>query len=352
MEFTSQVPVQIRRSGRNNSEGIDYSMSQWYPKVVEYDRDGWHATPYIAREYYGVWGDFDVRIVMDSSYTIAATGVLQNASAIGKGYADRTVEPTTNQLMWHFSAERVHDFVWAADRDYLHTKRKMSGGPELHFFFQNDTAILDNWTLLPDYTEKCFAIMKDLVGAYPYPVYSVIQGGDGGMEYPMATLVMGTGKKNGLIGVTVHEAIHSWFQGLLGNNEGDYPWMDEGFDTYYDEQVMDSLTVLAALAALAAGTWAFAQPADGPMMGPGRDGERPWGFRMPWGDRGEMMGTGMMGPGMMRMMLIVMDTDGDGALSLEEVQAVHARVFAAMDANDDGRVTPEEMEGFMHGETE
>ena len=113
------------------------------------------------------------------------------------------------------------------------------------------------------------------------------------------------------------------------------------------------IAVLAALAALAAGTWAFAQPADGPMMGPGRDGERPWGFRMPWGDRGEMIGPGMMGPGMMRMMLIVMDTDGDGALSLEEVQAVHARMFAAMDADDDGRVTPEEMEGFMHGaETE
>jgi hypothetical protein len=70
---------------------------------------------------------------------------------------------------------------------------------------------------------------------------------------------------------------------------------------------------------------------------------------MPWGDRGDMMGSGMMGPGMMRMMLIVMDTDGDGALSLEEVQTVHARMFAAMDGNDDGRVTPEEMEAFMHG---
>jgi hypothetical protein len=112
------------------------------------------------------------------------------------------------------------------------------------------------------------------------------------------------------------------------------------------------MAALTVLAALATGSGAFAQPGDGPMMGPGRDGERPWGLRMPWGDRGDMMGPGMMGPGMMRMMLIVMDTDGDGALSLEEVQAVHARMFAAMDADDDGRVTPEEMEGFMHGETE
>jgi hypothetical protein len=114
------------------------------------------------------------------------------------------------------------------------------------------------------------------------------------------------------------------------------------------EQPMKT-AILAALAALATGSWAFAQGGEGPMMGPGRDGDRPWGFRMPWGDRGEMMGPGMMGPGMMRMMLIVMDTDGDGALSLEEVQTVHARMFAAMDGNDDGRVTPEEMEAFMHG---
>jgi hypothetical protein len=110
--------------------------------------------------------------------------------------------------------------------------------------------------------------------------------------------------------------------------------------------------ILAALVALVTGPWAAAQPSDGPMMGPRGDDARPWGYRMQRGDWDNMMGPGMMGPGMMRMMLIVMDTDGDGALSLEEMQAVHARMFAAMDGNDDGRVTPEEMEGFMHGDKE
>jgi len=115
--------------------------------------------------------------------------------------------------------------------------------------------------------------------------------------------------------------------------------------------------ILATLVALSAGSWAAAQPADGPMMRPGAEGVPPWGYMMQRGDRAGMMGPGMMGPGMMgpgmmRMMLIVMDADGDGALSLEEVQAVHARVFAAMDADGDGRVTPEEMETFMHGEPE
>ena len=56
LEYISQVPVQIRRSGRNNKEGIDYSMAQWFPKIAEYDKDGWHANPYIAREFYAPWG--------------------------------------------------------------------------------------------------------------------------------------------------------------------------------------------------------------------------------------------------------------------------------------------------------
>jgi len=75
--FEAQVPVQIRRSGRNNAEGIGYSMSQWYPKIVEYDKDGWHPTPYIAREFYGVWGDYDVKISIDKKYMVAATGVFR-----------------------------------------------------------------------------------------------------------------------------------------------------------------------------------------------------------------------------------------------------------------------------------
>ncbi|WP_421019903.1 hypothetical protein, partial [Klebsiella pneumoniae] len=62
VSFEAQVPLQVRRSGRDNAEGIRYSMSQWYPKVVEYDYQGWNANPYIAREFYGVWGDFDVQI--------------------------------------------------------------------------------------------------------------------------------------------------------------------------------------------------------------------------------------------------------------------------------------------------
>lgn len=82
MEWTAQIPLQIRRNGRNNSEGIDYSMAQWYPKLCEYDEQGWHANPYIGREFYGVWGDFDVSISIDRNYAVAAGGYLQNPNEV------------------------------------------------------------------------------------------------------------------------------------------------------------------------------------------------------------------------------------------------------------------------------
>lgn len=88
LNFNGQVPVQIRRSGRNNAEGVALSMTQWYPKLAEYDVTGWHADPYIAREFYGVWGDFDVKITIDAAYTIGGTGYLQNPDEIGHGYGD------------------------------------------------------------------------------------------------------------------------------------------------------------------------------------------------------------------------------------------------------------------------
>ena len=98
MVFEGQVPVQIRRSGRNNKEGVDLSMTQWYPKMVEYDKDGWHPNFYIGREFHGVWGDFDVSITIDRDYVIGGTGYLQNPKEIGHGYAKKDKKTTAKTL--------------------------------------------------------------------------------------------------------------------------------------------------------------------------------------------------------------------------------------------------------------
>jgi hypothetical protein len=94
-------------------------MTQWYPKIAEFDFEGWHADPYIAREFH-VWGDFDVNITIDKEYTLGGSGYLQNQNEIGHGYEDAGVTVNypkkTQMLTWHFVAPMVHDFAWAADK--------------------------------------------------------------------------------------------------------------------------------------------------------------------------------------------------------------------------------------------
>lgn len=242
MKFNSQVPLQIRRTGRDNKEGISYSMTQWYPKLAEYDKDGWHADPYVGREFHGVWGSFDVTIHLDAKYLIGGTGYLQNAQEIGHGYSSKPVNRKPgNKLSWHFKVDKVHDFAWAADPDYTHDIVKVEGIPTLHFIYQKDGKLDQNWQDLKSYAVKTFQIMNEKYGKYPYEDYTIIQGGDGGMEYPMATLIVGGGSFRGLVSVTVHESIHSWYQGVLAFNESKYPWMDEGFTTYCQYMIMDAL---------------------------------------------------------------------------------------------------------------
>lgn len=234
MSFEGQVPLQIRRSGRDNSEGISYSMSQWYPKIAEYDERGWHAHPYVGREFYSPWGNFKVNITIDKNYILGGTGVLQNGNEIGYGYqSDTTEEPKRKgkTLTWKFIAENVHDFMWAADPDYKHVVAQVPNGPTLHFLYQEDSATI-HWQQLPAFTIKAFQYISEHFGEYPYPEFSVVQGGDGGMEYAMSTLITGHRSLTSLVGVTVHEALHSWYQGILATNESYYSWMDEGFTSY------------------------------------------------------------------------------------------------------------------------
>lgn len=244
MSFSSQVPLQIRRSGRNNAEGIDYSMAQWYPKLCEYDYQGWHANPYIGREFYGVWGDFDVTLHIDAKYMVGGTGYLQNPEQIGKGYTQNTVTPKPDKngkLSWHFFAPNVHDFLWAADPDYTHTSLKRADGLTLHFFYQSNDKTKDNWEALPAIMDRAFDYINKNFGQYDYKQYSFIQGGDGGMEYPMATLITGERNIGSLAGVAVHELMHSWYQMMLATNESLYAWMDEGFTSYASSRVMQHL---------------------------------------------------------------------------------------------------------------
>ncbi|WP_422082793.1 M1 family metallopeptidase [Ulvibacterium sp.] len=244
MEFKGQVPVMIRRAGRNSNEGVALSMSQWYPKMAEYDFEGWHADPYIAREFYGVWGDFDVKLTIDKEYVVGGTGYLQNPQEIGHGYetpGTKVGRTKGKTLTWHFKAPMVHDFMWAADPDYIHDTLPMENGPTLHFFYKKDPQIIENWKNLQPKTVEAMDFFSKNIGAYPYNQYSVVQGGDGGMEYAMSTLITGKRSFGSLVGVMVHELAHSWFQHALATNESKHAWMDEGFTTFISTLCMNEI---------------------------------------------------------------------------------------------------------------
>jgi len=261
LKFDAQVPLQVRRSGRDNAEGVRYSMSQWYPKLCEYDYEGWHPTPYVGREFYGVWGDYDVNITIDKTYIIASTGYLQNANQIGYGYESagtKVTRPAGPTLTWHFIAPNVHDFMWAADPEYKHLTKTVRDGMVLHVFYKISKPHLQKifdalspnvksrykdvneyiaqyeaqWkNVLPE-AARALPYMEQTFGPYAYKQYSFVHGGDGGMEYPMATLIKGPS-----MGTVIHEWMHSWYQMMLATNESLYPWMDEGFTTYAEERV-------------------------------------------------------------------------------------------------------------------
>ncbi len=269
LEWTAQVPLQVRRSGRDNPEtGVRFTMTQWYPKMAEYDYEGWHPTPYIAREFYGVWGDYDVTINIDMNYVLGGSGNIVNPNEVGFGYQAKGVtvkQPAGNKRTWRFLAPNVHDFAWAADPDYKLITRQITNGPTIHVLYNgqatqaawedmspaqqgvygNDfkkyAASWDKqWEMVADAAVTVYPYIRDKFGAYPYKQYSFIHGGDGGMEYPNCTMLVGPS-----LGTAFHEWMHTWYQMLMGTNESLYPWMDEGFTQwatdlvgeYYRQQV-------------------------------------------------------------------------------------------------------------------
>ncbi|KMQ71363.1 M1 family metallopeptidase [Chryseobacterium koreense] len=242
MEWDANIPMQIRRAGRNNREGIDMTMTQWYPKIAEYDYDGWATFDYIGREFHAPFSDFQVNIKIDKDYVIGAGGILENPSEV-KGYEPNANIKTdsNNKATWKWTAKNILDFAFAADRDYTVETFTILDGPKVFYVYQKSEKT-KLWEESKPYVTKFFQLMNATYGKYAYPSYSFIQGGDGGMEYGMCTMMLGEGRSlEGLVGLMVHEGGHSWNQQMMAYNESMRPWMDEGFTSYYDDLIMHQL---------------------------------------------------------------------------------------------------------------
>ena len=180
---------------------------------------------------------------MDKDYTVGGSGYLQNPQEIGHGYETPGTKVKTKgkTLTWHFKAPKVHDFMWAADPGYIHDIYEMEDGPTLHFFYKDNPEFNENWKKLQPKTAEAMKFFSNNVGKYPYKQYSVVQGGDGGMEYAMSTLITGEREFGSLVGVMVHEMAHSWFQHVLATNESEHEWMDEGFTSFISSLCMNQI---------------------------------------------------------------------------------------------------------------
>lgn len=244
VDFLEQIPRQTRRNGWMNYDSIKYSMAQCYPKVCEYDREGWHNQEYISREFFGVWGEFDVKLTVPAKYCVGATGQVQNPDEVKWGYEkiakgekkgiaypkDYTRD---GNITWHFKASNVHDFAWVA-HEYIHEWDTWSDTVTVHCLYKATEE--KSWKEAMKNTFAMLGHHSSKVGWYQYRNFYNTHGGDGGMEYPQ--LVMDGSPNAGLI---MHEGGHQWFYGMLGNNETRYAFLDEGFTEFIEMTGMEWL---------------------------------------------------------------------------------------------------------------
>jgi hypothetical protein len=239
-----------------------YMLCQWYPKPAVYDRDGWHEMPYLDQgEFYSEFGDFDVKITLPQNYVVGATGDLQTESekkfleehikACSRlnyknlSFEEDTIPSSTDSMKTiHYIAKNVHDFAWFADKRYYVKKGtvKLKSGKEVSTYIMFTNYEADLWKDAIDYTNRAVKFYSDIVGEYPYSNVTVVQADYKGsdMEYPMVTVIGSAGYGGGLDNVITHEVGHNWFYGVLGSNERDHPWMDEGWNTYMDSRYMST----------------------------------------------------------------------------------------------------------------
>lgn len=227
MEFFVKIPKLIRRAGYDSQEGVSFSMAQWYPKICMYDDEGWHANQYLGREFYSNFGDYKVDILIDSSYIVAA----------GADTYETFPVPGTAKKLWRFNSSNVIDFAWAADTDYKKYSLKSDCGIEIYMYYLPDFNPGNIWQQTGDALGKILPDISERFGQYPYRNYTIIQAGDGGMEYPKCTFITGDRSIGSLMGVTIHELMHTWFQSVVATNENKYAWMDEGFVSFATTEI-------------------------------------------------------------------------------------------------------------------
>lgn len=256
--LTVSTPFRVKLPGdfsRMGHDGQQYQITQWYPKPAVFDQNGWHYMPYLdLGEFFSEFGSFEVTIRVPENYKVAASGNLQTSSertwldslASAHGAMDsfpklKDQTSATQFKALRYTLDQVHDFAWFASKDYYVKKSQVvlprSGRKVTTFAFFDGGRSAKLWADAVKYVDSSVYYYSEWIGDYPYDYCTAVQGAlsaGGGMEYPTVTVISAGGGARELDLIIAHEVGHNWFYGILGSNERDYPWLDEGVNSYYE----------------------------------------------------------------------------------------------------------------------
>lgn len=254
------------RMGRlDTRNGWIYEIAQWFPRMAVYDDvKGWNTIPYLgAGEFYLEYGDIDYTVTAPADMIVVGAGELINPKDVltatersrlaQAAKSDKTVfirnaseindpnsRPQKGMLTWHFQMKNTRDVAWAASKAFIWDAAKINlpGGKTAlaqsvyPVESQGDSA----WGRSTEYTKACIERYSDKWYPFPYPVATNVAGVVHGMEYPGFVFCSYQSGGRGLWGVTIHEFGHTWYPMIVGSNERKYPWMDEGFNTFINDE--------------------------------------------------------------------------------------------------------------------
>ncbi len=244
LDWMSIIHPHIDRSGWKSQQ---FDFAQWYPKFVVYDENGWHDDPFGDwGEFYGEFGRFTVNLDVPADQIVAATGVViegdpgwdavrVDTSRIWEEWVEAFRKErgeylanldSTDRREVSFRAENVHDFAWMCSQDFVYEHGEWNG-IDVHSIFTSQAG--KHWTKdVVQWGQNSLEWLSGKFGMFGWPQITIAKSLlGGGMEYPM--LVMDGSDSEGL---AVHEIGHNWFFGMLGNDELDDAWLDEGFTTF------------------------------------------------------------------------------------------------------------------------
>ncbi|MHC4816334.1 MAG: M1 family metallopeptidase, partial [Planctomycetota bacterium] len=228
-DWTARVPRTFARTG---VRGDFYFIAHWFPKLGVFEPGGWNCHQYhAATEYYSDYGSYDVALTVPSGWVLGATGREAERRDNGDG-------TTTHRYL----QQDVHAFTWTTSPDYLVAEETFAaaGLPpvEMRLLYQPEHGHQVERHLAA--VRHTLELYGSWYGPYPYGHVTVVDpawgGGAGGMEYP-TLFTCGTRLFNPLgggspEGVTIHEAGHQFWYGIVGNNEFEHAWIDEGLNTF------------------------------------------------------------------------------------------------------------------------